>query len=181
MSERSIQLPYKILVDHREKAPYGFQGIRGDAKQDRLPLLVKSEAAHLEAGDYTLAGLESCVAIERKSFSDLFATLAGRREQFEAEHKRLGELEFAAVVVEATWQEILFSPPAESRMNPKTVFRTAIAWSQRYGVHWWCVPGRRAGEVTTFRMLDRFWQEVCRSRTSQLETPAGEGNLPRQK
>ncbi len=157
MTKGPAEVPYTILIDQREKAPYRF-GQLGDPDQASA-LQVRTQVTTLSTGDYTLAGLESQVAIERKSLADLFATLGRRREQFEAEHKRMAEMDFAAVIIEASWEQILFSPPPESQLRPETVLSTAIAWSQRYGVHWWCVPSRRAGEVTTFRMLDRFWRE----------------------
>ena len=40
----------------------------------------------LKAGDYTIAGLEDVVVVERKSIKDLFGTLGQHRDRFEAEH-----------------------------------------------------------------------------------------------
>jgi hypothetical protein len=64
---------------------------------------------------------------------------------------------FAAVVVEADWEKILKHPPDFSRLNPKTIFRSVIAWQQRYPrVHWWMGPDRRFAEIVTLRILERF-------------------------
>jgi len=69
-------------------------------------------------------------------------------------------MQFAAVVVEAEWSEILASPPPHTQLTPKTIFRSVLAWQQRFPrVHWWFVPGRSAGETTTFRVLERYWRE----------------------
>jgi hypothetical protein len=76
------------------------------------------------------------------------------------ELKRLSEMRAAFVVVEAGWHTILTAPPERSRLLPKTVFRSVIAWQQRYPrVHWWMMEGRRLGEVATLRILQRYWQE----------------------
>ena len=73
---------------------------------------------------------------------------------------RLASFHAAAIVVEAEWSEILNAPPRHSKLPPRSVFRTVIAWQQRYQtVHWWFVPGREIGEVTTFRILERFLKE----------------------
>jgi DNA excision repair protein ERCC-4 len=152
-----VEFPGVVLVDCREKAPYPFTGFRADAREDRRPLLVPTRTATLAAGDYSLAGLESAVAVERKSLSDLYRTVGQERKRFERELARLDDLCFAAVIVEADWGTILNSPPAESRLPPKVVFRSVIAWQQRFArVHWWAVPGRRLGEVVTLRVLERF-------------------------
>lgn len=104
-------------------------------------------------------GGEGLVAVERKSKEDLFSTLGQHRERFEAEHARLSALDFGAVVIEASWEEILERPPERSALNPKTIFRTCVAWSIRYRVPWFCLPGRRAAEVATFRLLERWWHD----------------------
>ncbi len=55
----------------------------------------------------------------------------------------------------------LIAPANEySQMNTKTIYRTVLAWQQRFrNVHWWFVPGRRMGEITTLRILERFWKD----------------------
>ena len=69
-------------------------------------------------------------------------------------------MQFAAVVIEADWSDILCRPPVMSQLSPLTVLRSVIAWEQRFpNVHWWQVPGRAAGEVVTLRILERFWKE----------------------
>jgi hypothetical protein len=36
-----------------------------------------------------------------------------------------------------------------------------IAWQQRYPrVHWWLCPGRAFAEVTTYRILERYWRDT---------------------
>jgi ERCC4-type nuclease len=153
--------PFTLVIDSREQTPYAFAGLRSDADAGRRPLLVRTVTRGLEAGDYSLEGFERLVAVERKSLSDLFATLGQARARFVRELRRLQALyEFAAVVVEAGWEDILVRPPPRSRLRPKTVFRSVVAWQQRYPrVHWWMCPSREFAEVVTFRMLERFWRD----------------------
>lgn len=147
-----------IVVDGREKAPYRFQGLRADANKQARPLAVKWQWGFLPTGDYSILGYEGRIAIERKSLEDLYGSLGQYRDRFEREHERMAKLEFAAVVIEASWKEILTRPPERSRLNPKVVFRTGMSWMVRFRVPWVMAEDRRLGEVTTFRLLDRWWR-----------------------
>jgi DNA excision repair protein ERCC-4 len=153
-----VPTPYTIVIDSREQAPYRFTAsLRGP--RGRL-YAVQTTVSGLASGDYSLVGMESRVAVERKSLADAYSTLGQGRARFIRELQRLNTLEFAAIVIEADWTTIMTDPPARSRLLPKTVFASVCAWQQRYSrVHWWAVPGRDVGEAVTIRILDRFWRE----------------------
>jgi ERCC4-type nuclease len=153
--------PAVVLIDTREQLPFRFTGLRADAKDGRRPLDVTTRVETLPTGDYSLDGLRDQVAIERKSLADLYHTLGQNRDRFERELIRLAALCFAAVVIEADWLKILSEPPAHSRLNPKSIFRSVIAWQQRFPrVHWWACPHRRFAEIATLRILERFYKEA---------------------
>jgi ERCC4-type nuclease len=116
----------------------------------------------LPTGDYSLEGYADRVAVERKTLADLYTTLGQGRERFECELQRLAAMQLGFVVVEADWRTIVRRPPAFSRLNPKTVYRSVIAWQQRFpNVHWWACPNRRFAEVTTLRVLERFQKDAA--------------------
>lgn len=157
-----LPAPFAVAVDSREQRPYAFAGILSDARTGRRPLAVATARVGLPSGDYGVVGMEGGVAVERKSLADLFSTLAHGRRRFERELARLDALPFAAVVVEAEWSAVL--DPAQhgvrSRLDPKAVYRSVIAWQQRYTrCHWWMCIDRRHAEVTTYRILERAWRE----------------------
>jgi ERCC4-type nuclease len=155
-----VTFPGLVLIDHREKAPFAFTGFRADARQGSKALEVPTETAVLPTGDYSLQGFTGRVAVERKSLADLYHTLGQDRERFVEELKRLDRMERSAVVVEADWDAILNRPPANSRLPPKTVFRSILAWQGCFPrVHWWMLPSRRLAEVVTFRLLERFLRD----------------------
>jgi ERCC4-type nuclease len=152
--------PHVIVIDTREQKPFLFDSIRADKADGGGELAVRIERGTLKAGDYSLAGHETSVAIERKSLADLFGTIGGGRKRFEAELARLTSFRVAAVVVEAEWSDVLIRPPKRSKLSPKTVYRSVIAWQQRFQtVHWWFMPNRVVAEVTTFRILERYVKE----------------------
>ena len=67
----------------------------------------------------------------------------------------------------AQWLKLLDAatpgPPARSKLSPRTVYRSVIAWQQRYPrVHWWFCPSRTFAEVTALRVLERFLKETTK-------------------
>jgi len=148
-----------IIVDTREQKPYDFSHISP-------PPVVK--VATLKAGDYSLKGFEDQVAIERKSLIDAFGTFGTGRKRFERELERMVTYQFAAVVIEADWDNIVLRPPARSKLEPKTVVASIATWCQRYRVHFWTCPNRAFAEKWTYRLLERFWKD-------QIERKAGRG------
>jgi ERCC4-type nuclease len=147
-------------VDNREQQPYQFAGFRADKRQGGGPLVVETRTTCLQTGDYQLEEFEGRVAVERKSLNDLFHTLSQGRDRFERELSRLNDFEVAAVMVEAEWTRVFTDPPRFSNLDPKTIFRSVLAWQQRYPhVHWHFVPDREFGEACTLRIHERFHRE----------------------
>ena len=154
--------PFRIVVDSREQLPYEFSG---------MGLVVPTVVRGLLSGDYSIEGMEDQIAIERKSMDDLFGSVTWGRTRFEAEIFRLNtmvsadRMRFAAVVIEASWPEIMapmeHRPGWENQTEPRSVEGTIIAWSLRYPrVHWWACGDRRGAECRTFSILRKFWDET---------------------
>ena len=163
---------FTIVIDSREQLPYPFTGLMADARQKYKVILVPTEVKTLKTGDYSLRGYEDEVCVERKSKADLFTTLSRRRDAFEDEHRRMARMKVAAVVVEADWREILTAPPPGSALPPANIYRTVISWMARYRVPWFLcgdtgIPGlgaRRFAEITTFRILEKFYKHFGEER-----------------
>jgi ERCC4-type nuclease len=175
-----VHSPFTILVDHREKAPYLFQGLLADANKQDRPLIIPVKYVHLKTGDYSIEGMEDMVTIERKSLSDLYSTLGSHRERFEREHVRMAAMEFAAVVFESSWADAVVHPPERSQLHPRTVFRTGMSWAQRYGVHWIPAGDRHGGEIMTYQLLRFFWRDKEKLRKAKLKAESGKQMLRRE-
>lgn len=155
-----IVSPFMIVVDTRERRPFAFAELFGDHRQRYSPLQVQLTSHVLAAGDYSIHGYESRIAVERKSKADLYTTLGQQRGRFQRELARLAAYDFAAVVVEATLDDVIDDPPIRSRLNPVTIYRSVVAWQQRHPrVHWWWCRDRWFAERTTYRILERFWKD----------------------
>ncbi len=81
------------MIDSREQQPL-----------DLAPL--RSRIGTLATGDYSLRGLESVIAIERKSLGDLLLCVGQERDRFHREVMRLLAYPVRALVVESTWPEL---------------------------------------------------------------------------
>lgn len=178
-----VRSPFTVLVDKAEKAAFTFDGIeaRSFIDKDQRRYLVRTERRYLGIGqgDYSLAGFEGRVAVERKSMDDFQGTLLGwpvdldtaaasggrreidRRGRFKSELRKLQAMEARAVVVEATLGDCLRLCSAwgvrTATENAKYLYATYLSWSQQFRVPWIFCDDRRMAEVTTLRLLEHFW------------------------
>lgn len=140
-----------ITIDTREQRPYTFENIKPEPPQ--------TVTQGLSTGDYSIIGFEDKVCVERKEKSDLFNSVGKGRERLEREFQRMQSFDYAALVIESSLAGIFTNPPARSKMSPKSVLRTLIAWSQRYNVHVWPMWSRGAAEKVTYLILKRFYDD----------------------
>lgn len=154
-----MSIPFEIIIDTREKKPLFLSKI-GD---NRFPGL-KIRFETLKTGDYSIVSMSSpshpySVAIERKSMIDLFGSTGRGHDRLEREFIRMSKFDHAEFVIEADLREIFQNPPTISMMRPKAVYRTMVAFSQRYNVKMWPCPDRCFVEQHIFITLKRFWDD----------------------
>jgi len=140
------------LIDNREGHPYQFSEI-WKAKEKKWSIPWKFEK--LKTGDYTIDGKSDLITLERKSISDLFGTLSSgeRRDRFREEHERMLHFHFAAVVIEASFDDII---KYESGLNPRSVIGTMESWMLKYSVHWILAGNRSNAEMIVFNILRKY-------------------------
>jgi DNA excision repair protein ERCC-4 len=82
---------------------------------------LKTQSGTLVTGDYSIAGLESLFAVERKSISDLVGCCVGQgRERFERELHRLRGFRFRRLLIIGSEAQIL-KGEYHSNINPRAV------------------------------------------------------------
>ncbi|MEN6582999.1 MAG: ERCC4 domain-containing protein [Armatimonadota bacterium] len=106
----------QIVIDSREQRPYFFDN---------------AIRAALPAGDYSLEGLETTIAIERKSLQDWINTILRSKRRFRAELEKLQSYKFAAVVIESSVAEIL-SGDYRSDVSPQSLLGLTASIMQSY-------------------------------------------------
>ena len=140
-----------IVRDSREQMPFLFHSFG-----EEVEIVVRC----LNAGDYSIDGYESQIAIERKSIGDLYGSLTRDRERFEKEFQRLADYEFSAVVVESPWTHICnpshYDRYWRSKASPSSIIGSILSWSIKYPTKWFLCPDRLFAERTTLRLLQHF-------------------------
>ena len=134
----------KIIIDSREQWPFPFED---------FPCSV--EVGSLPTGDYSLAGLESMIAIERKSLSDLLGCLTTGRERFTRELERGRGMSFFAVIVESPLSD-LRAGQYRSRMNPRAAVASVLSLSIRNRCPFYFCADRDEAEAVTYDLLRLF-------------------------
>jgi hypothetical protein len=111
--------PLAIVVDTRERYPWRF------AKQQ-----VSLERAALGAGDYAVRDADgrTLAAVERKSMTDLAASLANGSLTFEL--GRLAEVPRAAVVVEDRYSRLVAQARAPTGFLPDLLARVQVRYPE---------------------------------------------------
>jgi DNA excision repair protein ERCC-4 len=121
---------------------------------EQLPFVLdplRTITGTLAEGDYSVVGLESLIAIERKSLPDLVSCCAVERERFERELQRLLAYPTRCVVVEARWSD-LEAGDWRSKVTPQSVTGSVLAWIGM-GVPFLFAGDRGAAQRATGRLL----------------------------
>jgi ERCC4-type nuclease len=107
---------------------------------NKVPLIDKA----LSFGDYSILGMEQNISIERKSLSDFFSSIGGRkkkdvkntnRQRLKNEFERMKVAEFRALVIEGSEIEVMSPELGFSNMNPNSVYSTIISFEIKHGIH----------------------------------------------
>ena len=134
----------KVVIDTREQLPYEFED---------------SITRTLQTGDYSLFGYEDQITVERKTKADAYGTIGRGRTRFIKELERLSEIDYSAIVVEASLSNFI-KPPRFSQLNPKSALNSLLAWSIRYRVFIFFADNRVMGNLLTLRILERYWKKI---------------------
>lgn len=137
-------MDFRIVIDTREQAEYGFD----------CPTVRRK----LEAGDYSVDGLESAVAVERKSLKDFVSTIIHDFTRFAAELQKLSLYDAACVVVEADLDACLrgLARQACRGASPESLLGATVHIGLHYGVPvFWC-GSRQAARAFTDAFLRMF-------------------------
>lgn len=136
------------MIDTREQKGWTFE-----------PRQVVVSRRKLDAGDYSVAGLEGRVALERKSLGDFVQTVIHDWIRFRKELNRLAGLDAAAVVVEADIGRV-YRHEYESEALPASVLGRANGIYLDHGVPvlWW--GDRRTAADMAHRFLLLAWRKL---------------------
>lgn len=141
--------PLPIVVDTREQVPWEFDPSRCTVTRGTL-----------QAGDYSVVGLEGVVAIERKSLDDYVQTIIHQRDRFRRELERLQGYKLAAVVVEATWQDVI-DHAYQSLAHPNAIFGMTCCLIVDHGIPIYLSGERAIAQRFAERLLRRYVENLA--------------------
>ena len=139
-------MDFRIVIDSREQEPYTFA--------------CEVLKAKLDAGDYSVAGFEQRVAVERKSLRDFVGTVIHDFDRFTRELAKLSAMEAACIVVEADLTAVLcgLHHDALRAVAPQSLLGSSTYIAIKYRVPvYWC--GSRPAAV---RFTDAYLRSFVR-------------------
>lgn len=147
----------------RELVPSDVTAICDTREQLPLDLSpMKTIRDGLDTGDYSIAGLENVITVERKSLPDLLQCVGQERERFDREMHRILAFPHKMLIVEATWADIR-AGGWRQKVHPNAVAGSLLGWMSR-GIPTFFAPDRAsaAGIVRHFLFLSarRRWLEA---------------------
>jgi DNA excision repair protein ERCC-4 len=120
-------------MSRKDLRPSDIMAIVDAREQLPLDLHLPFKRGTLAAADYSVEGLESMIAVERKGPQDLIACVGRERDRFEACLKRMQGYEVRAVVLEMTWADIEFGG-WRGKVTPAQVKAALYSWSKHVSI-----------------------------------------------
>lgn len=143
MTTATLKTLIPVLVDNREQRAWEFD-----------PDYFTTQRATLRTGDYTIAGFEDRLCLERKSLGDFVSTVIQDWARFRKELYRLAAFDVAAIVVEADLADV-FNHKYESEAQPASVLGRVNGIFLDHGIPvlFWGVRGCCTAMVERFLIL----------------------------
>jgi len=139
-----------IVADTREQAPYIFNSENVTTLHRAIP-----------AGDYSIAGFEYEVSVERKSLDDFAHSVSRERKRFFKMLEKLSKFDSACVVVEASINDVL-DHKYRSGTHPNAVLGSAMSITVDYKIPVFFCGGRTTAKMFVELYLSRWKQKIER-------------------
>ena len=117
-----------VVIDTREKAPFDFGAL--------CNWIGGTTRRKLDAGDYSVVGMEHLLRLERKSLTDLITTLMQCRKRLLNECESLARCRHSALLVEATYEDVksFYEDELCTAAHPNAVSGSLDAIEARFGI-----------------------------------------------
>ncbi|MDK9699078.1 MAG: hypothetical protein OEM52_02860 [bacterium] len=139
-----------IIVDTREQHPFEFDPVR-----------VETIRMALSAGDYSLAGFEPMVSVERKSLEDYISSVIKSQQRFLREVEKLAAMPYKCVVVEGDLVDIQ-QHRYHSGVHPSAVLGATMMLLVDFGVPVLFCSNRQIACAVTEAFLLRAWKRLTK-------------------
>lgn len=139
-----------IIIDTREKprAAYGFPGY-------------STKRQKLRAGDYSVAGLEGCLSVERKTLDDFVQTVIRGWERFTKELAILADYKYRVIIIEGTLEDIV-KHNYTSKAHPNAIMGRCRVIKEQYGINLFWAGDRETARAETEKFLISRYNRECK-------------------
>jgi ERCC4-type nuclease len=151
-----------VIVDSREQRPFVFS----DG--------VETRRAALPVGDYSLAGFEHDVVVERKSLGDFLQSITSERERFERELRQLRGFRLAILMIETDWPTLLMGLYGPRRVSPSAALGSLMAFTMRYNITPILCGDHATGAALTEKIFHLFARMIERDYQTLADVEAKE-------
>jgi len=129
---REWKIPKPVaLVDTREQTPFPLAA-------NHPNWIGAEQRSTLEAGDYSVEGMQELLALERKTLSDAIHSTMSDRARFIRSCERLAGYRWKAILIEATYEDMKSSYLLEGEIpleaHPNAVCGTLDAIEAKFGI-----------------------------------------------
>lgn len=164
---------FTVLIDSQEKHPWAFQGFMAGDRPLIVP--IKWQSLGPSHGDYSVAGCETFVHIERKSINDALGTFLShgdRRDRWERTLQFLAEIPYGHVIIEGTFGQCMTAIKSRGKRSDRAL-RSEFAGSVLSWMDTYCIPfhfydSRRIAERLAHRILKRGWRFATEQKKPSL-------------
>jgi hypothetical protein len=160
--DTAITEAFTILIDSQEKQPWTFQGFKSQGKPLIVP--VKFQTLGASHGDYTVAGHEDSISVERKSIQDALGTFLSHGERHDRwlnTLRYLASIPHGSVVVEGTVFQCAASiEPRGSRSKSALVnefIGSVQSWCFDFRIPFFFLDSPRLAEDFARKLIKRAW------------------------
>ena len=137
-----------------------IQDTREQNPLDLRPLLTR--VGTLTTADYSVEGLEHCIALERKSLQDLVMCVGRERERFDREVQRLLAYPVKGLIIEANICQIELKQ-YRGDVHPNAVLSSVMGWMARGLPIMWVNDHATAGKMAAkflYVAAKRYWLQA---------------------
>jgi ERCC4-type nuclease len=149
-----VKIPKPVLVIDSAESRGGYTFARFSK------WIAGTEQRRLKNGDYSVAGLERLVTIERKSAADAVSSvMPPLRAHFLERCARMARLQRKAIVIEASYATMRSSYEefTESRAHPNAVIGSYLAIQERWGIPVHFIDEHELAEEFVAHLLTKFY------------------------
>jgi len=154
-----------IIQDTREQRPWRFDPARFEVRRGTL-----------KQGDYSVAGFEDRIAIERKNPQDFLGSMGNGRDRFMRELERLAEYEYADIVVDSFDWRRYYAGEYRSKFSDNAILGTTASIRMKYNVHTYIYPDIHGAQTHAEEI---FWLWVRRVMEGKSRDPEADQAIAR--